>query len=398
MRVASTYPRRWTILLVSICAGLLLWSAGCGQPSTPGSVPDPWQTLEKGVKFLLESQSADGAWRSKHYASFADGTALTPLVLLALQYVSDTNCQSPQVQKAIVSGLEFLSGFHTPTGEVAEPKEGFDYPVYTASLVLRVLNHATARPWAKQQAAWVRYLKDRQLTEKLGWLPEDKAYGGWGYCRVIPRKPEPDRFAPPLVESNLSATVFALDALASAQVLDESTRRAAAVFVRRCQNEDGGFHFIYDDPVRNKAGLASWQPMRYNSYGSATADGLRALVLCNWPEDKTRIQQAVSWLHRYCNLQSHPGQYNAAHEPQRNAVYYYYLASLVQTYSACPDVFEKPPFQQEAIATILAQHQREDGSWRNPLSLVREDEPLVATPLAIIALAHVLTKGEPLQQ
>src|SRR5207249_2787990 len=108
-------------------------------------------------------------------------------------------------------------------------------------------------------------LLDRQLTEKHGWKPEDKEYGGWGYCRLVPTKPEPGKFAPPLIESNLSATVFAVDALKAAGVSDRAAYDAALVFVRRCQNvnffrgeippgqvTDGGFHFIYDDPVRNK--------------------------------------------------------------------------------------------------------------------------------------------------
>jgi len=43
-----------------------------------------------------------------------------------------------------------------------------------------------------------------------------KPYGGWGFCAGLPRKPAADEFAPPLLESNLSATVFALQALHAA--------------------------------------------------------------------------------------------------------------------------------------------------------------------------------------
>ena len=62
---------------------------------------------------------------------------------------------------------------------------------------LKAFSHPTATDFAKHRDAWVKYLKERQLTEKLGWKPEDKQYGGWGYCRVIPKKPEPNEFAPP---------------------------------------------------------------------------------------------------------------------------------------------------------------------------------------------------------
>lgn len=385
--------RVWVCWLRLVGVGYALWLTGCATPPMPANPPDPLQALTKGVEWLLAKQARDGAWRSEHYASFADGTALTPLILLALQKAYDAECRSPDLQRALADGLRFLARFQNEQGEVIEPKDGFDYPVYTASLIVRVLSHPTAQSVAHQQAGWVHYLKERQLTEKLGWRPDDKAYGGWGYCRVIPRKPDPDQFAPPLVESNLSATVFALDALASARALDEATRRAAGIFVRRCQNDDGGFHFIYDDPVRNKAGMASREPLSFYSYGSATADGLRALALCNWPEDQDRIRQAVRWVRHHFDAQSHPGRYAEAHEPQRNAVFYYYVASLVQTYSVCSKWLPDVDAQRGAIAASLAERQHADGSWHNPLSLVREDEPLVATPLAVLALASCLAQA-----
>ncbi|MCS7016836.1 MAG: hypothetical protein NZM42_12050, partial [Gemmatales bacterium] len=267
---------------LALCVLILAWITACHKsppPPAPKRSPrNPELALAEGVKFLLQRQAEDGAWRSEYYATFRDGTALTPLVLLALQYAHDSGYDSAELSQAIQQGIDFLARFVDKQGLIQEPQDGFDYPVYTASLAIRVLSHRSAASRAKEQSAWIRYLRERQLTEKLGWRTEDKAYGGWGYCRLIPYKPAPDKFAPPLVESNLSATVFALDALAAARALDETTRRAAATFLRRCQNEDGGFHFIYDDPVRNKAGLASSEPLRFHSYGSTTADGLRGLV------------------------------------------------------------------------------------------------------------------------
>jgi hypothetical protein len=41
----------------------------------------------------------------------------------------------------------------------------------------------------------------------------------------------------------------------------------------------------------------------------------------------------------------------------------------------------------EALADRLVQRQRPDGSWSNPLVPQREDDPLVATSLAALALA-----------
>ena len=91
-----------------------------------------------------------------------------------------------------------------------------------------------------------------------------------------------------LTESNLSATVFALEALRAAGTTDEGAFAKALVFVRRCQNytdglgsafDDGGFFFMSEGDWRNKAGPLGTDEAgrrRYASYGSMTADGLRA--------------------------------------------------------------------------------------------------------------------------
>ena len=40
------------------------------------------------------------------------------------------------------------------------------------------------------------------------------------------------------------------------------------------------------------------------------------------------------------------------------------------------------------LATALAKRQREDGSWVNPIELVRENDPIVATANAVSALSR----------
>jgi len=39
-----------------------------------------------------------------------------------------------------------------------------------------------------------------------------------------------------------------------------------------------------------------------------------------------------------------------------------------------------------SVADALRRTQRRDGSWANPENLVKEDDPLIATPFAVIAL------------
>ncbi len=361
----------------------------------PGDKPvdlraKPDASLRSSVAYLVKQQSPDGAWRSDLYATFKDGAALTPLVIVALQEVGDSNSSA-----AIRKGCEYLAKLIKPDGTTEGGEGALDYPTYTAALAVQALSHP-----------------DQKDLLKLGWKPEDKQYGGWGYCRLIPKKPEPNTVAPPLIESNLSATVFALEALKAAGVKDKDVFEKAMVFVKRCQNymgpgeesalgkqktrplvetiTDGGFHFIYDDPVRNKAGAVEEPKLKsfhFHSYGSATADGLRCLLIDTQKQD-FQILGATQWLEKNFRPDTHPGKYIPAHEPNREAVYYYYAASVSKALRAAKvkDAGGRP--WAESLAAELVKRQKPDGSWANPVELVRENEPLVATANAVIALAN----------
>lgn len=382
-------------------------------PVAPPPRPAPARTADTAaaVAFLLKHQSPDGAWRSDVYAAFKDGTALTPLVLVALQDAADARLHGPDTAAARRKACDFLAALVTPDVTITEPADGFDYPVYTAALALRALAHRDARAPAATIAAWAKYLRARQLTRDLGWEAFDPHYGGWGYCRVIPKKPEPNAFAPPLTESNLSATLFALDALHAAGLLDADTAADALYLLRRCQNYDppppgvpvpgfvqgdGGFFFVFADPVRNKAGLVEFPPpavpaRRFASYGSATADGLRALLLCRrgaaHEEIDFRAKLAADWLRTGFQADIHPGQYAPPVESNRNAVYFYYAASAAKAVRAANVTLPGGRDALAELAVALARKQQPDGSWANPIELVRENDPLVATSQALAALA-----------
>ena len=369
--------------------------------------------LRQAVTFLCQQQDQDGAWRSDLYASFKDGSALTPLVLLGLQHAYDIGTQEPDLLPTLQRGYRFLARWSQPDGTLRLEENQLEYPVYTAALILEVFSHTTAKEYQALRSGWIRYLRERQLTEANGWKPEDEHYGGWGYCRLIPRKPEPGRFAPAFTESNLSATLFALQGLAKAEALDMATARNALVFIRRMQNwgddvpahvRDGGFRFVPADPVRNKAGLANppqaspldspKSPAGFPSYGSMTADGYRALALCHkvqatdtQRQDDTRLRAAGEWLQRHFQAAEHPGAYIPAQASNRNAVYYYYVSSLARAFFEHRLHLPQQRSWANELAKALLEKQKADGRWENDLELVRENEPLVATAQAVIALA-----------
>jgi squalene-hopene/tetraprenyl-beta-curcumene cyclase len=405
---------------------LLLWFPvfllvpGCGKVHSDSPAPQTSEVSENlgsperrqrglaaAAKYLIDRQDADGAWRSDVYGVFKDGPSLTPLVLETLLSMPSL----PRSEAACQKGAAYLARMVFPDGTIDEGPHGLSYPVYTAVFTVRALSRPQMADFRQARDAWLHFLRQRQLTEELGWQPADKQYGGWGYSHQMPRKPKPGEPLLPLTESNLSATTFALEALQAAGCPpDDLAFRKALIFVQRCQNfsddvsqrddifDDGGFFFIYDDPVRNKAGVAGKDRFgreRFSSYGSTTADGLRCLLMGGLPVDQPRVQAASAWLETNLKSSTHPGRYAKDREMNRQAVYFYYSLSLAKAFRLTKPKFEDRHRETDGsalnwaaeLANELLNRQQADGSWINLAVAVREDDPVVATCLAAQALA-----------
>jgi hypothetical protein len=122
-----------------------------------------------------------------------------------------------------------------------------------------------------------------------------------------------------------------------------------------------------------------------------TCDGLRALLACGLPLSHPRIVSARHWLATHFSVEHNPGKFVAANEDLRDATYYYYVWSLSQALLSLGErTIETPAGKIDwaaAIAAELLRRQRHDGSWINTFTDGKEDDPLVATPFAISALA-----------
>jgi squalene-hopene/tetraprenyl-beta-curcumene cyclase len=392
----------------AVLTALAVALAGCTPkplPSAPTApvVPDDKSSfadmaMARARHFLIAKQGADGTWRSDTYSSFRDGASLTPLVVLALNELHDQGCDD----SALGRGTEYLVKLVKPDGTIDAGEYGLSYPVYTAALAVRVLSRPGNERHKAARDAWLAELRRRQLDESLGWGPADEPYGGWGYCHALPRKPQPGEFVPPLLESNLSATVFAIDALRAAGVpAADPAYQKALRFVTRCQNypddpkaadakfDDGGFFFIYADPARNKPGLAGTDAAgreRFRSYGSTTADGYRALRMCGLPPEHPRVRASLGWLRKHFDGAAHAGDYPPERSGDKDAVYFYYAWSLAQSLNDVPA--EEARAWAVALADGVMARQQSDGGWRNPRKAVHEDDPILATAFAAAALAR----------
>ena len=361
----------------SFAAAVLLAGAGCARTARKVPAADPSdairESLCRAAQYLWARQSSDGGWRSETYGLLASGQSLTPFVLdalLALPYTGKVG-----VEKAIT----FCSRRIDEAGALGRAEPGVpDYPNYATALAVSSLAHAKPANWPKLAAPLVNYLRGQQLTELHGWTRDHPAYGAWGMGDEPRQAPYPGHV-------DLSMTRHVLQALRAAGVSAEDPCFVKAqVFVERSQNYpygesigDGGFFFSTVVLDANKAGTS---PDGFRSYGTATSDGVLSLLACGRKIDDPRITAAHEWMTKHHCADGAAGLDADAQARWREGLRYYYASSASEAFRR---LGERPDFE---LTSELVQLQRVDGSWANPEKLVKEDDPLIATALAIRAL------------
>ncbi|MHC4352658.1 MAG: prenyltransferase/squalene oxidase repeat-containing protein [Planctomycetota bacterium] len=363
-------------------------------------------SLTKAVNYLLDQQSADGAWRSPTYGCFRDGPTLTPYIMSCLLFLPQGG---ERMQDSFRKGVRYLVDMVGDDGSIRPGPHGLNFPVYTAASASRVVVLLDKTPEnLRAQAAWLAYLRARRLSRSLGWQPSDADYGGWGFALTIPKKAAPGQLKGAFCESNLTATIFGIGALASAKIpRDDPVWEDILVFVKKCQNfsddpgksderfDDGGFFFRPGDALENKAGIAGKDRLgrgRYYSYGSMTADGLRALMGCGLGAEHPRVDAARKWLERNFTVATNPGTFAPDREVLREATYYYWLWSVAHAFTRLGmreiETESGKVNWAEVLADELIGRQGRHGTWVNRFTDAKEDDPLVSTPWAAAALAN----------
>lgn len=345
--------RLWLILLLLACAGC----------SANGRVAsgDP---AARAARSLWNQQASDGGWHSRTYGLLRSGESMTPFVLDALLLAPEP--PAGRVSQAI----DFIRRHTDASGAVGRSDPSLeDYPNYATAYAVRAICRARPQGWRDIVRPMAAYLRSQQFAESNGWTREHPVYGAWGMGG--------ERRAPPQTgHVDLSMTRTVLQALAAAGTPgDDPAMQKAIVYLDRCRNSDGGFHFSTVVLEANKAGHDGRE---YRSYGTATADGILAMLAARVPHSDPRIQQGKTWLIRHHSADEAPGFAGDAYARWKQGLRFYYASQSSEAFHLL-----KAPAARYDLAPL----QRLDGSFANPEKLVKEDDPLIASAFALRVLA-----------
>jgi hypothetical protein len=163
--------------------------------------------------------------------------------------------------------------------------------------------------------------------------------------------------------------------------------------------DDGGFFFIAQDSIRNKASVAgsdSQGRQRFHSYGSTTVDGASSLLALQFGNVLPRsplvgaATQALRWLDENFDARANPGKFSSDRIHYREAAFHYYALGFCRCAHyghrlGCLSLTMRQ--QVAALVHELLARQAADGSWAATQVDLREDDPLVSTPMTIQALS-----------
>jgi len=370
------------LLLALLQAGPVLADNPPNEPSSLTSA------RERGLEWLLHRQAEDGGWHSETYGAFSPGWGTTGLILETLAISPNKHAATARQR-----GLQFLASQVDPQGFL--PAEKGDSSVYAMASLLIALAHEeqTSQLPDSQQVVAKRLrtaLLQLQRTEAGGWTRNDRNYGGWG--GELPPYHVPGTVSP----ANLSLTRYVLKAITSSGKIPDSSRAAAGIFLQRCQDREArsatlhGFVFspFAEDPL-NKAGyrLTSAGHSQGIPYFSATCDGLLAQQLCQSAisgEERAQTWRSLQSLPkpRLIKLAKDREQADVAFD----GLWFYATAAFAELGEQQPAT-EWQPHMAPLIDELIAA-QQPDGHWQNLIGSMKEDDPLIATALALKTLTH----------
>jgi squalene-hopene/tetraprenyl-beta-curcumene cyclase len=358
--------------------------------------------IDRSISFLRSAQDPEtGGWAvSPQGPQFP---AITGLVVTGMLMQPDIDADDEQVRR----GVDFMLSFRQDSGGI--------YDRVLASYNTSICLSALARVERADAAAaikpaqvflgrlqWSGAALDHPETREVG--EDHPFYGGVGYGR----SGRPD----------LSNTSLMLQGLHdSGLAADEEAFYRAVKFLERLQMSDaindqpyadgssqGGFIYAPGTSQEtagqgeSKAGEIvetmddGTRVSRLRAYGSMTYAGFKSYVYADLPRDDPRVVLAYDWIRKHYDLSENPGL-------GEEGLYYYFV-----TFSRALDAWGLPTITRlnpdgsegatrdwaNDLIDRLAELQNEDGSFRSVNDRWMEDNPVLITAYALLALQHAV--------
>lgn len=316
------------------------------------------QSIEDGLKYLAQSQQADGSWgtglstRGMEVYSSVPGsldtfkTAATALAVLALQESGGANSAYPEVYR---KGLHWLK----TDGRVRRDQKDLMYNIWAHTYALQAM--------AEEMIAGNEDPKVRETAEyHLGKMVAYETYvGGWNYYDFAAGTQRPS------MEPTSFGTAAGLLALRRAREagldVPEGTIRRSVNRLKDARRPDGAFLYGSGYRYGPNAGANKWQGAAARSQAGNYVlwlFGVEGLDLEDLDRSLSKLQE--NWI--YLNIgRKRPFPHEAFYQ---NSGYYYYFGM----YHAAREVEvlaegDAKRVHAENVRKMIMPFQEADGSW-----------------------------------
>ena len=363
--------------------------------------------IERAIAWLRTQQDEKtGGWSVNPDPKGPNYPAITGLVLNGMLMHPSIDAEDP----AVARGVSFMLAYRQPDGGVYDKV----LPSYNTAICLSALAQVNRPDAAAAIKPAQDFLRGLQWSESAVVREGENAkvdkdhpfYGGIGYGR----HGRPDN-------SNLNLVIQAMHD--SGLDCDDPVYQRALLFLSRTQmldevndmpyadgSKQGGFIYA---TAENKDTVGQGQSQaasamieetlddgtkvsRLRAYGSMTYAGFKTLIYANLKRDDVRVRSAYDWIRRNYTVQENPGA-------GTDGVYYYLLTMsraldawgtpTIQTISTDGSTGETRDWANDLIDR-LAGLQNEDGSFRSIDDRWMENNPVLITAYALLALQHAI--------
>lgn len=380
--------RRMVLLLALSCT--VSFAADDSAPVSPSLANEARAALDRGVKWLVNKQAADGSWSNPDFPAL---TAL-PLWVLAQSGQSETAA----IERAVANLLTSVN----PDGSICrtprEVKKGGGLCNYNTAITMVALN-ALGRP---ELTPIIQ--KARTLIAGTQHLGDDMYEGGMGY--------DPGTGRP---YADLSNSYIAYEAMRLTQNVEDLRKEgeahadldweAAQKFIQRVQNlpgsndqpwasddpaERGGFAYKPDSSMAGSVTNADGS-VRLRSYGSMTYAGLLSFIYAKVDKDDERVKSAFDWSAKHFTLEENPGM-------GLQGLFYFYNVLAKALAAHGDEVIVRPDgtriaWREELIKKLISLQKTEadgTGYWVNSEGRWWEADPTLVTAYSLLALEIAL--------